>query len=207
MFQATLGRSSSLDVGRIPAVPRKLNLGCGRDIRTSYLNVDAAALPGVDVVHDFSKFPWPLDGDRFEEIVICHVLEHLPDTVRTMEEIHRISSAGARIHIRVPYWNSFHSIGDPTHVKLFHQTSFNFFDPGRPQGQERNYYSRARFEIVRVHYWVPLLPFLKGGAGRGWVRISSPLLKLPLTVLSHFLCNIIWVLEFELRALKEASRP
>ncbi|MBI4571568.1 MAG: hypothetical protein HY723_06420, partial [Chloroflexi bacterium] len=32
--------------------PRRLNVGCGDDLLPDYVNLDMAALPGVDVVHD-----------------------------------------------------------------------------------------------------------------------------------------------------------
>ncbi len=31
---------------------KKLNLGCGKDIRKGYINLDLKKLPGVDIVHN-----------------------------------------------------------------------------------------------------------------------------------------------------------
>ena len=39
----------------------RLNLGCGRDVREGYVNVDSLRLSGVDVVTDLFKMPWPWD--------------------------------------------------------------------------------------------------------------------------------------------------
>src|SRR5436190_17862449 len=130
----------------------KLHLGCGRDIRAGYVNVDSAALPGVDVVHDLSRFPWPFADAEAEELILQHVLEHLPDTIRVMEEIWRISAPGARVVIRVPYWNASDFITDPTHIRPFNEHTFDFFDPSHPRCQERSYYSAARFHIRRKTY-------------------------------------------------------
>ena len=38
---------------------KKLNLGCGNDIRQGYINLDVAELDGVDVVWDVNKLPLP----------------------------------------------------------------------------------------------------------------------------------------------------
>ena len=46
----------------------KLNLGCGRDIREGYVNLDKAGLDGVDVVHDLNVFPYPFEDNEFDEI-------------------------------------------------------------------------------------------------------------------------------------------
>jgi len=34
---------------------KKLNLGCGNDIRQGYINLDVAKLDGVDVVWDYER--------------------------------------------------------------------------------------------------------------------------------------------------------
>jgi hypothetical protein len=38
-------------LGQLPA-QKRLNLGCGRDVRPNWVNLDRVSLPGVDVVHD-----------------------------------------------------------------------------------------------------------------------------------------------------------
>ena len=37
----------------------KLNFGCGPEIMKGYVNMDILKLSGVDVVHNFNKFPYP----------------------------------------------------------------------------------------------------------------------------------------------------
>jgi len=39
----------------------KLNIGCGKDIKEDYVNLDSVKLPEVDVVHNLDKYPWPLN--------------------------------------------------------------------------------------------------------------------------------------------------
>ncbi len=180
-----------------------LNVGCGNDILDGYINLDAVKLDGVDVVHDLTVFPWPFADDYFEEIRMINVLEHLPDTVKVMEELWRISKDGASVVIRVPYWNCWQSIGDPTHLKSFHQRTLDCFDPSTKQGMERSYYTKARFKINCIGYWVPLLPIEDG---RGWFKVTNPVAKLFMTALSTYLSNIIWGLEFELITLKHERK-
>ncbi len=56
---------------------KKLNLGCGLNHREGYVNLDAVKLPGVDVVHDLNKMPYPFKTNQFDEIICQHLLEHL----------------------------------------------------------------------------------------------------------------------------------
>ena len=67
-----------------------LDLGCGQDKTPGALGVDLVPGPGVDLVHDLNVTPWPLEQNRFDQVVCSHVLEHLSDLAGVMREIHRV---------------------------------------------------------------------------------------------------------------------
>ena len=46
---------------------KKLNFGCGKDIREGWVNLDCVALPGIDAIHDLNKFPLPFEDNSFDE--------------------------------------------------------------------------------------------------------------------------------------------
>lgn len=46
----------------------KLNLGCGKDIKDGYINLDVRYIKGVDVVCNLNSFPYPFQNDVFDEI-------------------------------------------------------------------------------------------------------------------------------------------
>ena len=54
-------------------MPRRLNLGSGRDIKEGYCNVDITPFEGIDRVMDLNRFPWNLPSDYFEEILMDNV--------------------------------------------------------------------------------------------------------------------------------------
>jgi predicted SAM-dependent methyltransferase len=168
----------------------KLHLGCGTDILTGYVNVDVAKLPGVDVVHDLTKRPWPFKDGQFSEVILTHVLEHLPETVEVMNELWRICAPGARVKLRVPYWNASDFITDPTHVKDFNEHTFDFFDPNHRRCQERPYYSKARFAIDKRAYHVKVF--------ERYFRFEAGVVLRLLEGLAGKFCNVIQVMEFEL---------
>ncbi|MGZ4249851.1 MAG: class I SAM-dependent methyltransferase [Solirubrobacteraceae bacterium] len=129
------------------APPRRLSLGCGRDIRPGWVNLDIAALPGVDVVHDLDKFPWPLEDGAFDEIECIDILEHVRDLPRAMGEIHRLLAPGGRILITGPHFTSYTVATDPTHQRAFAINTFEFFTERSFLG--RGYYFDFSFD--RVH--------------------------------------------------------
>ena len=109
---------------------RRLHLGCGRDIREGWINLDASPLPGVAVVADLDncrKTPLPLADNSIDEFFGSHVIEHLNNPLPFMQELHRVASAGATAVFRVPYGSSDDADTDPTHVRRYFVNSFDFF--------------------------------------------------------------------------------
>jgi SAM-dependent methyltransferase len=125
----------------------RLNLGCGTDIRSGYVNLDAAALPGVDVVHDLTVLPLPLDDGAFAEVLCQDVLEHLPDYPRLLGEIHRVLRPGGRLVVRSPHFTSRSVWLDPTHRTAFSIDTLRFFVAG-DRYAERAYYFPFKFSRV-----------------------------------------------------------
>lgn len=107
--------------------PAKLNLGCGMNHRVGYVNLDAVKLPGVDIVHDLSKTPYPFKDNQFEEILCQHLLEHLDNFEGAMKEIHRILKPGGIVKITVPHFSGSGAWTDPQHKRPFGYYSFEYF--------------------------------------------------------------------------------
>jgi hypothetical protein len=81
----------------------KLNLGCGRDVKQGYVNVDINDGPGITKV-DLSKFPWPWADGCASEVLMYDFLEHFPyvDTKVILRELRRILSSSGKAEIQVP---------------------------------------------------------------------------------------------------------
>ncbi len=108
----------------------KLNVGCGRDVRKGWLNLDAVALPGVDLVFDLLECGnkrIPLPDNSVEEFQMSHILEHIPNALPLMEELYRLAKPDAICTVRVPYGSSDDAWADPTHVRPYFESTFNYF--------------------------------------------------------------------------------
>ncbi len=127
---------------------KKLNIGCGTNIRKGWVNLDSARLPGVDVLHDIEKIPLPFNDGQFEEVLAQDVLEHT-DYIPILKDIHRILTDGGTLTIRVPHFTSKNNFTDPTHKKRFSVNTFDFFVKQSRLRREREYYFDFAFSSVR----------------------------------------------------------
>jgi len=109
---------------------KKLNLGCGKNIKEDCINLDCIKHPGVDVIWDLNKFPWPFVDNSFSVVYAEHIIEHLNDFQKTMEEIRRISINGAKIFMVVPHFSFVGAYWDPTHKRFFSYFTFDYLEKG-----------------------------------------------------------------------------
>jgi SAM-dependent methyltransferase len=141
---------------------KKLNLGCGPYSKEGYVNLDRENLPGVDIVHNLNQYPYPFEDDEFDEVRCHHVLEHLDDIVRPLEEIWRITRHTARITIEVPCFPGIGAVVDPTHKSFYTFGTFDYFT----ENSLFPYYTKAKFRIVErrmiFSYSIPPLKWLNG---------------------------------------------
>lgn len=160
---------------------KKLDIGCGDKKVEGAIGVDSLGATAADVICDLTRFPWPFDDDSFDELFAYNIMEHLPDTVRTMEEIHRIGRPDAVVHIKTPHHASLESWEDPTHVHHFALESFDYFCQGT---RHVRYYSAREFEAIerKLHFgghplaWIGRLLYALSPRGyeKRWSFIFRP---------------------------------
>lgn len=109
----------------------KLNVGCGKDIKTGWINCDFKQGPGVDRVFDVSQVPIPFEDNSVDEILVCHVLEHIQNWEMVVLEFHRVLKPGGVLTVRVPYGVTF----TPFHVRFFMPETFDAFIDLQPYEQ------------------------------------------------------------------------
>ena len=109
---------------------KKLNVGCGRNPISGWINLDSVALPDVDIVANLETCgdqPLPLATDSVNEFLLSHVMEHIRNVLPMMQELHRIAAPNALMTVRVPYGSSDDALEDPTHVRQLFVGSMGYF--------------------------------------------------------------------------------
>lgn len=95
----------------------KLNLGCHKDIRKGWTNLDCQDMEGVDVVHDLNVYPYPFLNNQVDEVYASHIIEHIDNAKAMLKEIHRICKNKARIKIITPHFSSYEAWADLEHKR------------------------------------------------------------------------------------------
>ena len=126
---------------------KRLNIGCGTDIKKEWINLDKAAIPGVDIIHDIEALPLPFPDNEFDVIRARDILEHL-EYIPVLKDFYRILKPGGTLTIQVPHFTSRNNYIDPTHRKLFSVSTFDFFVRGSPRNKERAYYFDFAFNSI-----------------------------------------------------------
>jgi len=127
---------------------KKLNFGCGRDIKKDYMNVDLTPFEGVDKTFDFNIFPYPFNDSEFDEIYTDNVLEHVENLTKVMKELHRIAKPDSIIRIIVPYYNCYGAYNDITHKHYFSHLAFEPFYQEKSRG---NYFIQEKFNLKKLN--------------------------------------------------------
>ena len=83
-----------------------LDVGCGVNKTSGSIGLDNNPRTGADVIHDLGQIPYPFTDNEFDLVVSNHVIEHIPDVMAFVSELHRITKNGGTIKILTPHYTS-----------------------------------------------------------------------------------------------------
>lgn len=175
-----------------------LDVGCGRNKYPGAIGVDRNPNTNADIIADLDHFPWPLRDNSFREIRASHVIEHVADVIKTVEEFHRLLAPGGRVTIITPHYTDFSSFCDPTHRWHLNSFSLRYFGD---DNADFGYYSPVRFREISTH--VKLLALWKYLGFEFLVNASRRLRRWW----EFYLCYLVRgkVIEWQLEVVKGRS--
>jgi SAM-dependent methyltransferase len=129
----------------------RIDIGCGGNKQDGFVGIDYRKLPGVDIVHDLEKFPWPLPDECASLAMSSHVVEHINPHggvfLRFMDEAWRILKPGGQFMIATPYAGSPGYWQDPTHCNGCNEMTWAYFDPMEAGGHLYKIYQPKPWKI------------------------------------------------------------
>jgi len=164
-----------------------LLLGCGKTRIPEAIGVDRVAIENyVDVVHNLDTIPYPFESCSVKEIHMYHVLEHLNDPIKKMEELHRILKPEGLIYLRVPHFSSMGAFSDLTHIRPFGFTSFDCFR----KDDYQHFYTNVSYKILHKELkYFGLYP--NSGLYAKFIHPNKcPLLVRPFIRMMNYLINL-----------------
>ncbi len=128
------------------------NLGSGKQRYKNVIGVDLLDTPGADIQHNLDKFPWPIESNSTDVILLFHTFEHLDNLPKVMEEMYRILKPGGKVVIEVPYFRHPGAFQDPTHKHFFtSQTLAYFCEPKQGTRPPGPLYADVKFK--QLDFW------------------------------------------------------
>lgn len=184
-LEAVLGRK--VHGSTLPACPKSLHVGSGKDFRPDCLNVDINPAVNPDLALDISqpletgrRYPTRRFGDielrhgYFTRITAFELLAHIPELPALMRNFLDLLEEGGKLFLSVPYDLSLNAWQDPTHVRAFNENSWSYYC-------EWSWYlgwREARFEVEEMSY--DLSEYGTVLAAQGWS--GEDLLRAPRAV-------------------------
>lgn len=130
----------------------KLDLGCGAAKQNGFVGLDNRKLPGVDIVQNLEKFPWPLPDECASLAIASHLVEHINPHggvfIRFMDEVWRVLKYGGQFMISTPYAGSSGYWQDPTHCNGCNEITWAYFDPIEVNGVLYKIYKPKPWKIT-----------------------------------------------------------
>lgn len=110
----------------------KLNIGCGRDYRKGWINIDISNDVGADIVMDIRKdfLTYHTGSETVDEIYISGVLEQIgsnDDLIFVMNQCHDALKKGGIMTVIVPNARFAIAHRDPMDVRKFTKETFAYF--------------------------------------------------------------------------------
>lgn len=139
----------------------RLNIGAGQTYIPGFVNIDIDSK--ADITLDLGEDRLPFDDNSVDLIFSYHTLEHVPNFLFALSEIHRVLKHGGLFLVGLPYvtLTEYHLI-NPYHCHNFNEHSFDFFDERKAKGSaaESNpiLFSKAfhRFHYIGIFKFLPL---------------------------------------------------
>lgn len=182
-----------------------LDVGCGANKTPGAIGLDNNPRTSADVIHDLGDIPYPFAYNEFDLIVSNHVVEHVPDVMAFIGELHRITRPGGRIKLLTPHYTNPDWANDPTHRNHINSYTFNTFMAGR---QVFDFYTDIQLRPVSTH--VSLLNLWKMLGVQFVVNLDqrAPGLRFLRKFWEQYLSNIMRgkELRFEFEVVKDVVR-
>ena len=129
----------------------KVHLGCGTKYKEGFVNVDVLDNIKVDLIHNLDIYPYPFKDNSASLIVANHIIEHLDNPMKFMNECYRILKPNGILHIECPIGGTYSS------YHLDHKYNMSPYSFTIISGKRWGFQFPFKFKIVKMRIFMPLI--------------------------------------------------
>ena len=176
-----------------------LDIGCSGWKYPGSVGMDHVKRKGVDIKWDLNKFPYPVKPNTFDMVYASHILEHLEDPAKVIEELHRVCKPNGKVIIKVPHASSCRWAFLPYkhgHKNFFSVYSFKILDKSNIEKEYADQYISKKFKVekVELNYLVKQdfgKPIPRGFAKNIFNKVISGLANMNTDFCERFWCYLV----------------
>lgn len=163
----------------------KLNLGCGDDVKSGFINLDIINRPGIKKVN-LNKNKLPFKENYADYVLISHLIEYLDNPYDFMLELYRVCKDGCIIDLIVDHYSFGLSYAELRHKR----PGFSYHSFGT-QIWNAELYNKFKVIKKRINFTRVNLKFLN--------LIFNPIINISPSFYERFLSYIIPASEVHFR--------
>lgn len=169
---------------------RKLNIGAGQTYIPGFINIDISEK--ADITLDLGKDKLPIEDNSIDLVFSYHTLEHVPNYIFALSEIHRVLRHCGCFLVGVPYvtLTEYHLV-NPYHHHNFNEFSFDFFHKYKLKGTATEENQILFQKIFHRYHYMGVFNFIPPPF-RTWCR--------------RHLFNVVRKIDFGLVAIKDSQQ-
>lgn len=101
-------------------MPEKvLDIGCGNNKIKGAIGLDISKDTQADIIWDLNKYPYPIEENEIDKIYAKHIIEHVDDPIKFLNEAYRITMPGGTCFIETPHFSCYVAYSEPQHKRYF----------------------------------------------------------------------------------------
>ena len=94
-----------------------LDVGCGNNKIEGAVGLDISKDTQADIICDLNKCPYPIDDNEFDKVYAKHIIEHVDDPIKFLNEIYRIIKPNGTCFIETPHFSCYVCYSEPQHKR------------------------------------------------------------------------------------------
>jgi len=133
-----------LGPGVSPVNQNRLNKDLNQNNTYTIESIDYYTKNKPTYYHNLDKIPWPIKPNTYDIVYSSHVLEHVIDLSKNIDEIYRILKKDGITIIKMPHASCGYAWGHPTHKRVAAYNTFDYF------GRNHEKYNKTKgFDVIK----------------------------------------------------------